>query len=110
MRFAKIAATVFGLANTASAGPMGNIGSATTTTSGGHSAKKVIETVHCGQYPSFRERYGNEWTSLKYNNEYEGTVHGAIAQAPTSTAYIPADKYVNNKWCVTLDLKLKTSF
>ena len=107
MKFAKIAATLFGVAN--AFGMPGGM-SATTTTSGGHSAKKVIETVHCGQYPSFRERYGNEWTSLKYNNEYEGTVHGAIAQAPTSTAYIPADKYVNNKWCVTLDLKLKTSF
>ena len=57
MRFAKIAATVFGLANTASAGPMGNIGSATTTTSGGHSAKKVTETVLCGQYPYFEPKY-----------------------------------------------------
>ena len=109
MKFAKITATLFGVAYAGMPGGM----SATTTTSGGHSAKKVVETVHCGQYPKFVPNYKNEWKHLQYNS-YSTLPnidpHGAVSQDFSSTAYIPADKYVNGKWCVNLDIKLSLKF
>ena len=53
MKFAKIAAALFGVANA-----MGGMPSATTTHVAGHSTKKVTEKVDCGQYPHFEKDYG----------------------------------------------------
>ena len=51
MKFAKIAATLIGVANASTMGGLSIHGAS----SGGHSAKTVTtkETVHCGQYPHF---------------------------------------------------------
>jgi hypothetical protein len=105
MKFAKIAAALFGVAN---AGVMGGIGGATTTHVAGHSAKKVTEKVHCGQYPHFVPKYRDQHRQVEYNGYAKNKIHphGAIAQDLESTSYIPAETYYNNKWCVTLDLKL----
>jgi hypothetical protein len=105
MKFAKIAAALFGVAN---AGVMGGIGGATTTHVAGPSSKTVTEKVFCGQYPHFEPKYRYQDKPMAYNGYRTGTKDplGAIAQDLESTSYIPAETYYNNKWCVTLDLKL----
>ena len=101
MKFAKIAAALFGVANAAT----GDLPAV--------ARRAKVETVHCGQYPQFVPNYKNEWKHLQYNS-YSTLPnidpHGAVSQDFSSTAYIPADKYVNGKWCVNLDIKLSLKF
>ena len=71
MKFAKIAASLIGIANAATMGGL----SAHTTTSGGHSAKKVTDTVHCGQYPYFIPKYKNPHGTTTFNGLDDGKFH-----------------------------------